>query len=232
MKDSENDEPRQSFTEEETDYAMGLVDTVTLTRYQILTLLRVDTASFDEMVSTVTVAVENSLNTTIREGQVAQSIQTILQIVGYKVDVSLTQNILPVVLRACIQPNMIIDEETTNQAREKAREAVEPVVLLQGQNIIREGDRITSSKLAVLRSLGLLSDNTYDYSIYSGAMLLVSLSLMTLLMLIRLLYPSLLTDVRRMAVILLVLLICVFIADLCRMLPSIYILPVDRKSVV
>lgn len=230
LKDSEADEPRQSFTEEETDYAMGLVDALTLTRYQVLTLLRVDTAAFDEMVSTVTVAVENSLNTTIREGQVAQSIQTILQIVGYKVDVSLTQNILPAVLRTCIQPNMIIDQEATEQAREKAREAVEPVVLLQGQNIIREGDRITGSKLAVLRSLGLLSDNTYDYSIYGGALLLVSISMMTLLMLLRLLIPSILSDVRRMAVILLVLLICVLIADLCRMLPSIYILPVALAS--
>lgn len=230
LKDPDTNEPRSSFTEEETDYAIGLVNAITLSRYQIVTLLRVDTDAFDEMVSTVTVAVENSLNTTVREGQVSQSIQTILQIVGYKVDVSLTQNILPVVLRTCVQPNMIIDQEATEQARQKAREAVEPIVVLQGQNIIREGDRITSAKLALIRSLGLLNDHDYDYSIYFGALLLVSLALMTLLMLLRLLAPWIMSDVRRMAVILLVMLIGVLLADLCRMLPSIYILPVALAS--
>ena len=228
--DPETNEPKTTFTEEETDYALGLVEDLSLSRYQVRTLLRVDTTAFDEMVATVTVAVENSLNTTIREGQVTQSINTILQIVGYRVDVSLTQNILPTVLRTCIQPNMIIDDEATEQAEQKARDAIEPVMVLQGQNIIREGDRITSAKLAVLRSLGLLSDNAYDYSIYFGALLLVSLALMTLLMLMRLLYPAMLSNVRLMAVMLLVLLISVLLGDLCRMLPSIYIVPVVLAS--
>ena len=97
------------FSEEEIDYALSLVDTLELNRTQLTTLLRVDTNAFEDMVSTVTVAVENSLNTTIREGQVSQSIMTIQQIVGYKLDVSLTQNIIPTVLRTCIKPNMIID---------------------------------------------------------------------------------------------------------------------------
>ena len=79
------------FSEEEIDYALSLVDTLELNRTQLTTLLRVDTNAFEDMVSTVTVAVENSLNTTIREGQVSQSIMTIQQIVGYKLDVSLTQ---------------------------------------------------------------------------------------------------------------------------------------------
>ena len=161
----------RSFSEEEIDYALSLVNTLTLSRTQITTLLRVDTQVFDDMVSTVTVAVENSLNTTIREGQVSQAIMTIQQIVGYKVDVSLTQTILPAVLRTCIKPNMIIDQEATDEAIQKARDAVEPVIFLQGQNVIREGDRITQSQLEVLRSLGLLNDDHYDYSVYGGALI-------------------------------------------------------------
>jgi hypothetical protein len=151
----------RSFSEEEIDYALSLVNALSLSRSQITTLLRVDTGVFDDMVNIVSVAVENAMNSTIREGQVSQAIMTIQQIVGYKVDVSLTQTILPAVLRTCIKPNMIIDQEATDEAIRKARDAVEPVVISQGQNVIREGDRITQSQLEIMRSLGLLNDDHY-----------------------------------------------------------------------
>lgn len=214
------------FSEEEIAYALSLVNTLDLNRNQLTTLMRVDTASFEEMVSTVTVAVENSLNTTIREGQVSQSIMTIQQIVGYKLDVSLMQNIIPTVLRTCVKPNMIIDEEATEEARQKAREAVEPVVYQQGQNIIREGDRITNSQVELLRSLGLLTDDHYDYSVYGGAVILTVLAMISLLMMLRLLMKDVLTDIRKLSVILIILVLCFGFASLATLLPSLYIIPI------
>jgi membrane-associated HD superfamily phosphohydrolase len=150
LRSSERSRPN-SFSEDEIAYAIGLLKDLTLNRNQIVTLLRVDTDPFDDMVSTVSTAVENSMNSSVREGQISQAIQTILQIVGFKVDISLTQNILPAVLRACIKPNMIIDQEATDEARAKAMESVEPIIYLQGQNIIREGDRITGSQIEMIR---------------------------------------------------------------------------------
>ena len=214
------------FSEEEIAYALSLVNMLDLNRNQLTTLMRVDTASFEEMVSTVTVAVENSLNTTIREGQVSQSIMTIQQIVGYKLDVSLMQNIIPTVLRTCVKPNMIIDEEATEEARQKAREAVEPVVYQQGQNIIREGDRITNSQVELLRSLGLLTDDHYDYSVYGGAVILTVLAMISLLMMLRLLMKDVLTDIRKLSVILIILVLCFGFASLATLLPSLYIIPI------
>ena len=222
----EDESVRRSFTDEEIDYALNLVSLIPLSRVQVTTLLRVDTPVFEDMVSTVTTAVENSLNTTIREGQISQSIQTILQIVGFKVDISLTQNILPTVLRNCIKPNMIIDEDSTEEARQKAMEAIEPVVYLQGENIIREGDRITRNQLEMLRSLGLLTDNTYDYSVYLGASLTILLSLFALTATIWILDKKLLSDFRRMMVILSVLAINVGLTAVTLLLPSIYFVPV------
>ena len=214
------------FSEEEIAYALSLVNTLDLNRNQLTTLMRVDTASFEEMVTTVTVAVENSLNTTIREGQVSQSIMTIQQIVGYKLDVSLMQNIIPTVLRTCVKPNMIIDEAATEEARQKAMEAVEPVVYQQGQNIIREGDRITSSQVELLRSLGLLNDNHYDYSVYGGAVILTVLAMISLLMMLRLLMKDVLTDIRKLSVILIIMVLCFGFASLATLLPSLYIIPI------
>ena len=222
----EGDTARTTFTEEETDYALNLLHLVSYYRYQITTLLRTDTAVFDDMVTTVTTAVANSLNTTIREGQVSQSIQTILQIVGYRMDVSLMQNIIPTVLRTCIKPNMVIDQEATDIARQKARDNVEPIVYLQGQNIIREGDRITRSQLAMLRALGLLSDDAYDYSVYIGALVLIVLSFTVMLIMLRMLVAGILTDPKRLTVLLIVFCLSVLLADMSRLLPSLYILPI------
>ena len=220
------------FSEEEIDYALSLANILDLNRTQLTTLLRTETDTFEDMVSTVTIAVENTLNNTIREGQVAQSILTIQQIVGYKVDVSLTQNIIPTVLRTCIKPNMIIDQEATEEAKQKARDAVEPVIYLQGQNIIREGDRITHSQVEMLRSLGLLNDENYDYSVYGGAMIITVISMAVLLMMLRLLMKDVLADVRKLSVILIILIICFGFASLSTLLPSLYIIPIVLGTIL
>ncbi len=232
LQSSDSDEIKKSFSDEEIDYAINISKSVQLSKYQITTLLRTDTAAFDEMVSTVTTAVENSLNATIREGYVSQSIQTILQIVGYKLDVSLTQTILPTVLRTCIKPNMTIDQEATDAAKEKALENVDPVVYLQGQNIVREGDRITRNQLEMLRSMGLLNDNTYDNSIYIGALLCIFIALICLLLALNMLKKDLLADLKRMTVIMLVLIISVGLSAVVHLLPSVFITPVALGSIL
>ena len=216
---------RTSFSDAEIEYAQGLVSAVSLNRYQISTLLRTSPEAFEDMVSTVTTAVENTLNTTIREGQLNQSIQTILQIVGYKLDISLTQNVVPTVLRACVKPNMVIEQETTEIARTAAREAVEPIVYLQGQNIIRAGDRITRSQLEMLRSLGLLKDNHYDFSSYQGAALLVLLSMICCFFSFRLIAKGILQKSRKLLVVMIVTLLGVAFAALFHLYFSAYFVP-------
>jgi len=109
-----------TFSAEEIDYALQQVEAVSLTRYQATVLMRASTENFDTMAVTVRLAVESALNTTIREGQVSQSIAAIKQIAGYRVETSLMQNIVPVVLNHCIRPNMVIDQELTAQAQENA----------------------------------------------------------------------------------------------------------------
>ena len=230
---NENNMRPNSFSEKEIAYAIGLLGDLSLNRNQIVTLLRVDNEQFDNMVSTVTTAVDNTMNnSSVREGQVNQAIQTIIQIVGFKVDISLTQNVLPTVLRACIKPNMIIDQEATDEARKKAMESVEPVVFLIGQNIIREGDRVTYSQMEMLRQLGLLKDDHYDFSSYWGSLIAVLISMMILFIMLLLLRPEVLTNIRQMAVILLILFLSVGLAALTNMLPSVYIMPVAICAVL
>ena len=215
-----------SFSEEEIAYAIGLQDKLNLNRNQIVTLLRTDNEQFEEMVSAVTSTVESTMNSTVREDSLNDAIQSILLYAGIKVDISLIQNIVPTVLRSCLKPNMIIDEEATEEARTTAMQTVEPVVVLQGESIIREGDRISRNQIEMLRQLGMLNDNNLDYSTYWGSVIAVRLSLMMMVITLLLLRPDVLSDVRQMAVILLILLIGISLAAVCNMLPSIYIVPV------
>ena len=221
-----------TFEDTELEYAQSLVSTISLSRYQATTLLRANTQDYDDMVSYVTTAVRNALNTTIREGQVNQSIQTILQIVGYKVEISLYQNIVPTVLRTCVQANMVIEQESTDQARQKAMDEVEPVVYLQGQNIIREGERVTQNQLGMLRELGLLEDNHYDLSIYGGAALLVVIAMTVLLLLLLLLAPETLHDLRRISVIMLVMVLCEGISIATVKLFHVYMAPMALAAML
>ena len=196
-----NGKLKRTFSDAEIEYAQGLVSSISLNRYQAATILRTTSDAFEEMVGTVTTAVSNTLNTTVREGQLSQAIQNVIQIVGYKLDISLTQNILPNVLRTCMKPNMVIEQETTEIARKAAMDAVEPITYLQGQNIVRAGDRITRSQLQMLRSLGLLKDNTYDLSSYQGAALLVMIAMICFVLALRLVVKDVLFDTRKLTVV-------------------------------
>ena len=215
-----------TFTTEEVDYALAQVTLVTLTRYQATVLLRASTENFDTMVSTVRLAVESALNTTIREGQVSQSISTIRQIAGYRVETSLMQNIVPVVLNHCIRPNMVIDQELTAQAQEEAAAQVEPVVYLQGQNIIREGEVAQANQVAMLEALGLLDTAQVDWDIYLGALLVVLLAMTVMCLLLLILSREVLSDVCKTSVIMVVLVLCEGLCVIAVKLFNVYLAPV------
>jgi cyclic-di-AMP phosphodiesterase PgpH len=225
--DAEDTDTRtRTFTDSELEYAKGLLEECSLSNYQLTTLLRTSTEDFDVMVTTVTTAVENALNTTIREGQVSQTIQTILQIVGYRVETSLYQNIVPTVLRTCVQPNMVIEQEATEQSREKARESVEPVMYLQGQNIVLEGERVTASELAVIEALGLLDNSTIDWNIYLGTALMLLITIAVLVVMMKLLVPYVLHDLRRLSVLMVVLCVTAGLCAISVKFIGVYLSPV------
>ena len=78
----------------------------------------------------------------------------------------------------------------------------------------------------MLRQLGLLNDDHYDYSSYWGSLIAVLLSMTVFFITLLLLRREILSDVRQMAVVLLILCLCIGFAALAHLLPSIYIIPV------
>ncbi len=140
--------------------------------------------------------------------------------------------ILRPLLDLCLKPNFVISQEMTEEARQKAMEAVEPIIYLQGRTIIREGEPVYEYQLAMLRALGLLNDQTTDYYLYIGSAVVVFVAMACLLMSIKLLRGEILTDVRKLAVILIILILSIIMAALAHLFPSQYIIPLTMGAIL
>ena len=216
----------RSYSGDEIAYAQSMVKGIALTTYQTRVLLGASNESFNIMVTEVRSAVENALNTTIREGQVATSIGNINAICKYRVDSDLTNYIVPVVLNAVVRPNMVVDEIATEAARQAARDSVSPVIYKQGQNIIREGERVSSYQIAMLSALGMLDSTSIDLTVYGGAALVVVLTVLLMVLMLHMLNPQVLADPRQVIVIMLVMIINVGLGVISVKLINVHLVPV------
>ena len=77
-------------------------------------------------------------------------------------------------VRARLKPNMLIDEETTEMNRQRAREEVEDVVCVTGEVIVRQGAIVTPAQYAMLEALGKV-DNDPTNMILGCALMMLAL---------------------------------------------------------
>ena len=174
------------YNRDELQYAHNLLTLISLSDYQLTSLMRSTQEELEDAYTLLYAALQSTMQGHVTQGQESNAVYSIRQIVNYRISIPLGQNVVPAVLTACVQANMIIDQEVTEAAREAAREAVEPVVYKQGQNIVVRGEgRITENQLAMLSTLGLLSNGEADMTIYMGAALLVVLVMTGMLLLLR-----------------------------------------------
>lgn len=75
-----------------------------------------------------------------------------------------------------IQPNLVLNTQKVEQARQDAIKSVEPVTILKGEVILRKGDVVREDHIAILQDLGL-HRSTVDYLALFGLMLTVFLLL-------------------------------------------------------
>lgn len=221
-----------SFTDEEVREAQAMVTLLKLSPYQTRLLLRTESESFNSMCYEVQYAVESALSSEITKNDITNTINGIVTQCQYNVEMVLITQIIRPVLNECIRTNTVYDVEATARARQEARDRVQPVIYKQGQNIIREGESVSLNQIEMLRELGLLNTANYDFSIFGGAMILVTGAMLMLAFLLRLFCPQILTDVRRMLVILLVMIIAQILAVICVKLINIHLAPVALCAIL
>ena len=74
-----------------------------------------------------------------------------------------------------LKPNMVFDQEATEEEKERAAQSVEPVIYKKGQYIVQAGQPITQKQYKMLQDLGLLKEDKVDVTI------LLSIGLIALL---------------------------------------------------
>lgn len=182
-----------SFVEEDYQRAGGLLTKLTLSTYQMRTLMNTEERDFETLYQMLISATRTTLISTITEGQINDSINNIQQIVAYNTRTDLWYNIAIPTLRACLKANMLIDQTATEENRQRAYDAVEPVVYKRDQNIVVKGDRVSAEQIAVLESLGLLQGDGMDIWLYVGVAGLLALMLAALYLFVFMYEPKLLS---------------------------------------
>ena len=88
------------------------------------------------------------------------------------------------VARAVIEPNLVLDKEAVEAAKQKKMDEVEPVMILKDQKIVDEGEIITQEQYEILNALGYtdttLSGNKLLF-VVNTFIVLISNSVLTLL---------------------------------------------------
>ena len=179
-----------AFTDEDYSQAQGMLTSLKLSNYQLRTLMSTTEHDFETLYQSVTSATRTALVSTITEGQINDAINNIQQIVAYNTRTDLWYNVAIPTLRACLRPNMLIDQTATEENRQKAYDAVEPTVYKQDQNIVVKGDRVSAEQIAVMDDLGLLRGNSFDGTLYFGAAVMLALILAATYLFIYLFAPQ------------------------------------------
>ena len=215
------------YTAEELEYARTIITTPYLRDYQLRTLLNTTREDLAFTYSILYDAIQNTMSGYVIEGSEYLAVSNIMQIVGYRVDTSLLQNVVQPVLNEIIQPNIVIDQEATDAARELARAEVEPVIYKQGQNIVVKGEgRVERYQYEMLSSMGLLSNASISITIYLGAALLVALVMSIAMILLRIVCREIVYDAKRL-ILLFIVFILSFVLCIAARIFNIYLSPVS-----
>ena len=218
--------PNRNYTLDEYKAAREQFNLVPLQDFQLATLMNATQEQFDEMHSALSPAIRNTMQGNVTQGQESIAITSIMQVVGFKTNISLLQNVVLPVLRTIVLPNMVVDEDATQTARQTAFEAVEPVMYQQGQNIVVAGEgRIRENQIAMLNNLGLLSDNSIDLTMYAGSIILVIAILMLLAGYLAIFARRLFDDVKRLLIVYLTAALALALGLLAKSISLVYLSP-------
>lgn len=119
-------------------------------------VLSMDDAAWQGVSNEVVYLLDRLMREGVREGQLNVVQARITQLVSYTLS-SEEAEIVAAFVRSQLKPNSFFDEQQTAEARQQARDEVEPVhhALEAGQVVLRQGDVVTPFHIEQLVALGL-----------------------------------------------------------------------------
>ncbi|MBP3652504.1 MAG: HDIG domain-containing protein [Clostridia bacterium] len=204
---------------------------VSISRDSLSTLLSTDDEAFSGFVDAAVAEARDTLNSTLPEGQESAAVTRITRsLLTDEYDANLV-SIATEVLKANLRPNMLIDQEITETNRQKAREAVEPEILVKREVIVREGEIVTEAQYKMIESLGLLADDKLDVPLLGGMFLLVLIFCGAIFLYLWLFDQQVLQDNKRLLLLCIIIVLEVAVSLLVRALNS-YLMPVAMGAIL
>lgn len=169
-----------NFTRDDLNAAIKLCTAIELNDWQLTILMKQSGEDLQSVYTNTSNIILEAMQSTIREGQLENAISVIQRQVVLSTSSDLALTVAMPAIRACLEPNMIVDKEATEASREISISEVEPALFKSGENIVVAGERVTAAQLAVLRTLGLLEGNRTDTMMMTGIVLIGILSMASL----------------------------------------------------
>ena len=207
------------------------ISPVLLNKDMLGALLMAEDAVIEETFATALSEMRDTLNSTLPEGQENASITRISRTLLSADYPNALISLATEVLRSCVQPNMLIDTEITEANRAKARDSVEPEMLVKREVIVREGEIVTEAEYQMISSLGLLASDHMDIPLTGGLAMVVAAICIIIALYLWLFEPELLLDGKRMLLLCIIIVLQVSTALLVRDVHS-YLMPVAMSAML
>ena len=175
--------------------------------------------------------VRDALNSTLPEGQESAAITRIARLLTEQGFSAAQVTIAAEAMRLTVQPNMLIDTEITEANRQKARDAVEPEMLVKREAIVREGEIVTEAQYQMIASLGLLADDNLDVSLMGGLALLVLMLCAVIALYLYMFKPEYLKNTKNLLLLCIIVVLEIAISLVTRQLHT-YLMPVSLAVIL
>lgn len=158
-------------TEDKIQKLVSSVD-IELTESLALVLLQSRPDDLGEMQVQLKELLEMVLQQGVKPGGLETARRLVVQEISFMLISQDYKRVMDKLAQEVIEPNMIYNATATEQARENARLAVEPIRIPSGTVLIRKGDLVTQEHINQLEALGLLRQST-DYTMVFGLAILL-----------------------------------------------------------
>lgn len=118
-------------------------------------LFSISSEELNEIQSLSLKYIDQEFKKQIKEADVTAILKELNQQVNELKTTETSKNLVKTILSKAIVPNSFFNEKKTEQLRQKARDDVQPVMIYQGEIIVREGSQIDAAAMEKLKLLGL-----------------------------------------------------------------------------
>ena len=138
------------------------------TKGEILALLELDREDYIAVLDKAKTLISDAMEAGVKESALEDTVSSLKQQLISPIN-NFTEDAQKVgmsIIASMLRANFFYDVETTDAARDAAEAVVDVEMYMQGENIVREGERITAAQYEMIKSLGMISDTEANYERY------------------------------------------------------------------